>query len=135
MLTEDERTVLRRALREEESVVLAYLFGSHAQGSAGGRSDVDIAVLTESTDNKLRQLVDLKRILEEASGKAVDVTLVPVRDTDPRLLNQVLKHGELLYAKDEPTRIDFETSARSKYLDMKPHIDEYHRRVKERLLQ
>lgn len=135
MLTEDERTALQHALRDEASVVLAYLFGSHTQGRAGDRSDVDVAVLTERPDNKLRQLVDLKRILEEASGKEVDVTLVPVRDSDPRLLNQVLKHGELLYAKDESTRIDFETSARSKYLDMKPHIDEYHRRVKERLMQ
>jgi len=135
MLTEDERTALRRALREEASVALAYLFGSHAQGRADDRSDVDVAVLSQSDANELRYIVDLTETLEAAIDEPVDVTLVSVRGTDPRLLNQVLQHGELLYTKDETTRIDFETSARSKYLDMKPHIDEYHRRVKERLLQ
>jgi predicted nucleotidyltransferase len=133
MITKAERSALQRALRGEETVTLAYLFGSHAQGRAGETSDVDVAVLTESDDNKLRQLVDLKTMLEDVVDREVDVTLVPVRGTDPRFLNQVLQHGELLYAKDEKTRVDFETSARSKYLDMKPHIEEYDRRVREAL--
>lgn len=133
MFTDSERAALQQALRDEETVTLAYLFGSHAQDRAGEQSDVDVAVLTESDEGKLRQLVDLKTTLESATGREVDVTLVPVRGTDPRLLNQVLQYGELLYAKDDETRIDFETSARSKYLDMKPHIDEYDRRVREAL--
>lgn len=133
MLKEPERTALQSALRDAETVRLAYLFGSHAQDRANADSDIDVAVLTESDDQTLRQLVDLKTMLENAIGKEVDVTLVPVRDTDPRLLNQVLQHGQLLYTKDEATRIDFETSARSKYLDMKPHIDEYDKRVREEL--
>jgi predicted nucleotidyltransferase len=134
MLADADRTALQNALRDDETVRLAYLFGSHAQGRAGKTSDVDVAVLTESDDNRLRQLVALKTTLEEEVDRTVDVTLVPVRGTDPRLLNQVLRYGDLLYARDEKTRVDFETSARSKYLDMKPHIDQYHRRVKERLL-
>lgn len=134
MLTAAERTALEEALRDDDTVVLAYLFGSHAQNRASEQSDIDVAVLTESPQNKLRQIVDLKTKLEAHLDREVDVTLVPVRGTDPRLLNQVLQHGQLLYARDEDTRIDFETSARSKYLDMKPHIDEYHRRVKKRLL-
>ena len=135
MLADADRTALQNALRDDETVRLAYLFGSHAQGRASEASDVDVAVLTENDDNELRQLVALKTTLEEVVDRTVDVTLVPVRGTDPRLLNQVLQYGVLLYARDEKTRVDFETSARSKYLDMKPHIDQYHRRVKERLLQ
>jgi predicted nucleotidyltransferase len=135
MLADADRTALQNALRDDETVRLAYLFGSHAQGRASEASDVDVAVLTESDDNELRQLVALKTTLEEVVDRTVDVTLVPVRGTDPRLLNQVLQYGDLLYTRDEKTRVDFETSARSKYLDMKPHIDQYHRRVKERLLQ
>jgi len=135
MLADADRTALQNALRDDETVRLAYLFGSHAQGRADKTSDVDVAVLTESDDNELRQLVALKTTLEEVVDRTVDVTLVPVRGTGPRLLNQVLQYGDLLYTRDEKTRVDFETSARSKYLDMKPHIDQYHRRVKERLLQ
>ncbi len=133
MLSDADRTALQNALCDDETVRLAYLFGSHAQDRAGEASDVDVAVLTESDDNELRQLVDLKTMLEEKIDRTVDVTLVPVCGTDPRLLNQVLQHGELLYARDEKTRVDFETSARSKYLDMKPHIEEYDRRVREDL--
>lgn len=133
MLTASDRTALQEALREEETVTHAYLFGSHAQGRASERSDVDLAVLTESEKPKLRQILHLTKGLEAAVDEQVDVTLVSVRDTDPRLLNQVLQHGDLLYAKDEATRVDFETSARSKDLDMKPHIDKYDRRVREDL--
>lgn len=133
MLTDADRTALQHALRDAETVTLAYLFGAHAQDRATDRSDIDVAVLTESDENELRQLVDLKTRLEDATGREIDVTLVPVRGTDPRLLNQVLQHGELLYARDEQTRVDFETSARSKYLDMKPHIEEYDRRAREAL--
>lgn len=133
MLTTSERIALESVLRDDDTVVLAYLFGSHVQDRASERSDVDVAVLAESDENELRQLVDLKAKLEDRIDRTVDVTLVPVRSTDPRLLNQVLQHGQLLYAYDEETRIDFETSARSKYLDMKPHIDEYDRRVREAL--
>lgn len=134
MLSTTERTALQQALCDDDTVALAYLFGSHVQDRASERSDIDVAVLTESTENELRQLVELTKTLEDAAGRQVDVTLVPVRGTDPRLLHQVLQHGELLYARDEETRIGFETRARAKYLDMKPHIDEYDRRVREDLM-
>lgn len=134
MLSESERIALQQALRADDTVTLAYLFGSQAQGRARDASDVDVAVRTVSNDNEIRQIIALTKTLEQAIGRPVDVTLVDVRGTSPRLLNQILQHGRLLYAQDEHTRVDFETAARSKYFDMKPHIDAYHERVKNRLL-
>ncbi len=135
MLTDSDRTVLQTALRDAADVSLAYLFGSHAEGCADDASDVDVAVRVEGDgpDNALRYIVDLTTTLEAAIDRPVDVTLVSVRGTDPRLLRQVLRHGECLFARDEETRVDFETRGRSKYLDMKPHIDEYDRKVREDL--
>jgi len=133
MLTDSDRTDLRNALRTDGAVALAYLFGSHAEGRAGAASDVDVAVMRTDEDNALRRAVDLTTTLEAAIDRPVDVTLIAVRGTDPRLLGQVLRHGECLFARDETTRVEFETRARSKYLDMKPHIEEYDRRVREAL--
>ncbi len=134
MLSEPELNALRQALRADDTVILAYLFGSQAQGRSRKTSDVDVAIQTASSDNEIRQTIALTKTLEQALGRPVDVTLVDVRGTSPRLLNQILRHGQLLYADDEETRVDFETAARSKYFDMKPHIDAYHKRVKNRLL-
>lgn len=135
MLTDTERTALQTALREAEAVSLAYLFGSHAEGRAGTASDVDVAVVGVDDSNNLRRTVDLTKTLEAVVDRPVDVTLVSVRGTDPRLPRQVLQHGECLHACDDETRVEFETRARSKYLDMQAHIDEYDRRVREALTQ
>jgi predicted nucleotidyltransferase len=134
MLSETDRSALQEALRDDAAVALAYLFGSHAQGRARASSDIDVAVLIKDRDHTIRHVAALTTALEQAVGRPVDVTPVAVRGTSPRLLNQVLQHGHLLYARDEATRVHFETAARSKYLDMKPHIDAYHKRVKDRLL-
>jgi predicted nucleotidyltransferase len=114
MLTDSDRTDLRNALRDEDAVALAYLFGSHAEGRAGAASDVDVAVVRTEDDNALRRVVDLTKTLEAAIDRPVDVTLIAVRGTDPRLLGQVLRHGECLFARAEETRVEFETRARSK---------------------
>jgi predicted nucleotidyltransferase len=95
MLTDSDRTDLRNALRDEDAVALAYLFGSHAEGRADAASDIDVAIVTTDDDNGLRRAVDLTKTLE--------------------------------------ARVEFETRARSKYLDMRPHIEEYDRRVREAL--
>jgi len=132
MLTASERSALEADLRNATVVDLAYLFGSQAQGRATGTSDLDLAVLTTSPDNVLRQLIDLTAQLEAVTDREVDITRL--NDAPPRLLVQVLRHGQLLYAADESTRIQFETRARSKYLDMKPHLDAYDKRVREDLM-
>jgi predicted nucleotidyltransferase len=133
MLPNSKRTALQDALRTDGAVALAYLFGSYAEGRADTASDVDVAVVRTDEDNALRRVVDLTKTLEAAIDRPVDVTFIAVRGTDPRLLGQMLRHGECLFARDEATRVEFETRARSKYLDMKPHIEEYDRRVREAL--
>jgi predicted nucleotidyltransferase len=133
MLPNSKRTALQDALRDEDAVALAYLFGSHAEGRADAASDVDVAVVRTDEDNALRRVVDLTKALETVIDRPVDVTLIAVQGTDPRLLGQVLRHGKCLFARDEAIRVEFETRARSKYLDMRPHIEEYDRRVREAL--
>ena len=45
MSEELDLTALKSYLEGRDEIVAAYLFGSHARGEAGARSDVDIALL------------------------------------------------------------------------------------------
>lgn len=123
-------------LAQRSDIVCAYLFGSAIKGTAGPRSDVDVAVLLrdglspeEMFEQRLQLLVDLGAF----SDREVDVVIL---NTAPLLLQQqVLKYGRVIYERDPLARIRFEVRARKIYFDVKPMLD-YHsreliRRIKE----
>lgn len=100
---------LRRVLRRH-GVRYAYVFGSHAEGSATSRSDVDVAVAGEVDDWALRG----------ALPDVVDLTLL---ETAPRLLaGRIASRGRVLLDDDPPARVRWEAQMR------KLHADEHHRR-------
>ena len=113
-------------LARQPDVVCAYLFGSLAKGTAGPRSDVDVAVVLreglgreEMFEQRLQLLVDL----DGFSTREVDVVIL---NTSPLLLQQqALKHGRLIYERDPLARIRFEVRARRLYLDLRPLRDFY----------
>lgn len=100
-------------------VVLAYLFGSQAEGVARASSDVDIAVLLPP-DTPRAKYFDVRLSLTNA---LMDVFH---RDVDVAVLNQVAallayevaRHGVSLY-EDESTRpaLDFVVAATLYYAD------------------
>ena len=51
---EDRRAVRRRHLKEDKEILLAYLFGSQAEGTAGPQSDYDIALLVRQPSRALQ---------------------------------------------------------------------------------
>lgn len=82
----DMATLLAQVLRGRHDVHLAVLFGSHARGSAGPGSDVDIAVLAPEVD-----LLALAAELSEAVAREVDV--VSLGDTSIPLLAELVRDG------------------------------------------
>lgn len=114
-------------LEGQESVRVAYLFGSLAKGRAGHLSDVDIAVLLdehldkqESFDLRLRLINGMSSILK------TDRLDVVVMNNAPLLLNyNIIKEGRVLNSKDELERVTFETHILSRYLDRR-YYDERH---------
>jgi len=78
-------------------LLAVYLFGSHAQGTAGPDSDVDMAVL-------LPGQVDLV-LLWQLSGDLADIAGAPVDLIDLRAATTVMQYqivirGQRLWAKD-----------------------------------
>lgn len=101
-------------------VLVAYLYGSYARDEARADSDVDIAVLLDRTEAHPEHDLDLvDRLagrLERRVGAPVDPFLV--LDTAPlRLVGRVLRDGVVLYSRDEPRRVAFETRMGPQALD------------------
>ncbi|MDW8325650.1 MAG: nucleotidyltransferase domain-containing protein [Anaerolineales bacterium] len=121
-MTDAQRDELQR-LFVRHGVVLAYLFGSQAEGRATLLSDVDIAVWfspavapKDRSQARLDLTTECCRILE---CDAVDV--VVLNNAPPLLQYDVARHGRLIY-EDPATRpaVDFFVYAFNRYLDTRP---------------
>jgi predicted nucleotidyltransferase len=113
---------VRAALLEfDGTVVAAWLFGSVARGTAGARSDVDVAIL-RAADVAPERLADLPLDLEDRLARRLrrDVQVVDVGRAPPDLVHRVLRDGILLVDRDRSRRIRFEVAARNRYFDMAP---------------
>ncbi len=120
---------LARYFAAQPDVVVAYLFGSVARGTARPQSDVDIAVLF---DARLDALARVEREMEIARNlpkelATGEIDLRSLHNVSPVFLAQVLGTGTLLYARSESERIAFEVRAMSEYLDTRP-LREYFKR-------
>lgn len=114
---------VRAVLESDPAVRLAYLFGSHARGTAGAGSDLDVAAILDPegppgpygfTEAESR----LRSALEAVARREVD--LVRLERAPPVLAFQVLKHGRCLVARSERERVAFEVRAMREFHDFRP---------------
>jgi predicted nucleotidyltransferase len=104
---------------ERQGIAAAYLFGSVARGTAGRKSDVDVAVLyagdppTGFASLGIPLAGDLERLLH----RPVDVVVLNRAPAD--LVHRVLRDGHLLVERDRSRRIAFEVRSRNEYFDLK----------------
>jgi len=120
-------------------VMLAYLFGSAAEGTALPTSDVDIALVLEpkshiSAYDRMKMEFDIAAEVEDRCKiKEADVRSI---DSAPLTVKgMILTEGILLYSRDEEFRVDYETHYRKLYFDFLPVArmmrDAFFRRLKE----
>ena len=104
-------------------VALAYLFGSAATGQMTPFSDVDIALVVDETRplpvSRLRFELEVEDELAARCGLSnADVRVI---NAAPLLVRgEVVTYGKLLFARDDETRIEFETRTRMEYFDFLP---------------
>lgn len=87
-------STLRKALRTEQNVRFALLYGSTAKGTATPESDID--VLVELRDPSLERVVDLSAKLTALTGRPVDLVRLQEAESEPSLLSDVLADGRVL---------------------------------------
>lgn len=117
----------RTALEGDPRVLVAYLFGSFARGTASKHSDIDIGVLFAERippriDGPLAQLRDA---VERACHRPCDLIDLTAAPAD--LVHRVLRDGALLVERDRSARCAFEVARRNEYFDLLPYLLEYRR--------
>jgi predicted nucleotidyltransferase len=133
------RSKLRKSLAGRSDVLVAYLYGSQAEGRASTLSDIDIGVLIRDglAKERLWQLeeaiaADLRRVLHTDKVDLVVLNLAPLR-----LRYEVIIRGEVLYSADDEARAAFESYSLRRYWDFAKYLAEYDRyfitRIKEGL--
>lgn len=90
---------LRAALRTEQNVRFALLFGSAAAGTDRPGSDVD--VLVDLRDASFERVVDLVTKLTRLVGRPVDVVELKDAETEPSFLAQVVADGRVLVDRED----------------------------------
>lgn len=93
----DIDTLLREVLARFPALVLAFVFGSVAQGRQRADSDLDIAVAANRALTATEKM-DIIEALAERTGRPVD--LIDLKVVAEPLLGQILRHGRRLLGSD-----------------------------------
>jgi len=106
---------------KSDSILFAYLFGSHAQGTSSKNSDMDLAVFLK--DSAIVSLFDIKIDLYSNLSRTLkrnDIDIV-VMNTCKNiiLLDNIISHGIVIYSQDEPRRLDYEQKILHSAIDFK----------------
>ncbi len=91
-------SALRAALRTEQNVRFALLFGSVARGTSAPGSDVDVLVALR--DGRLERVVELSTKLTAATGRRVDVVRLVDAESEPSFLADVIADGRVLVDRE-----------------------------------
>ncbi|MBK8904510.1 MAG: hypothetical protein IPM53_25250 [Anaerolineaceae bacterium] len=110
-LEPEVQSALRRlsTLFCETDVILVYLFGSLVEGKAG--NDVDLAIWAEQTPAfKFRE-----ELVTFLGTERVDI--VDLRRTSPAFCFEIIRTGQILYAANDESRLQFELKVVREYHD------------------
>lgn len=107
---------------EGTAVAFAYLFGSSARGTARPHSDVDVAVYLDSQPyDALGASLELVRRLSAAGVDGSEV--IVLNDAPLPLRGRAISEGKVVYSRDEPRRVRYESVTMRQFLDYKIHAD------------
>jgi predicted nucleotidyltransferase len=116
--TESLHQALAARLGTEPDVLVAYLFGSQARGTATALSDVDVAVLLAPGWSFDRHLELIDGVAGVVGSNRADV--VVLNDAPVALAYRVISDGRPLVVHDEGARVRHWVETVDRYLDMAP---------------
>jgi len=127
------REKLVEVLQQVKSIRFAYIFGSQVKDKIRFGSDLDIALYFKNEP----QLLDIGMLvieLEKAAKCKVDLVLLNgLPEKNPKLAYSVIDGGILLFCYDERLLVQYKEKVYMKYLDFKPIIDLFERKLYDRI--
>jgi uncharacterized protein len=127
------RTAAGRVL-DDEPVLFAYLFGSHARATPEAHSDVDVAVLLDDSVSPAGYLdlsLRMAGALERATGVGPVEALVVLNEAPLPLAGRIVNEGRVIYSRDEPRRCRYESLIFRQFTD----FDQMARSLEEELIR
>lgn len=109
-----------------QAVLAAYVFGSHARGSAHTESDVDVALLLDRRllpDRSSRDRLALRlagELIAATHRNRVDV--VVLNDAPPELAAGVIRAGRMVSCTDQEALHAFARTALLRHADLRPFL-------------
>ena len=119
---------LIRLLEPDPDILFGYLYGSSVTDPDLLGSDIDVGVYLKPGDlnayvKKEEQLTSF--LVSHLHNDRIDLRII---NPLPLLLKySILKHGILVFSRDEQERVDFETTSMIRFFELKPSLDEYSR--------
>ncbi len=117
------------ALRDT-SALSAYLYGSRATGRTHAESDVDVAVWLAGglSLDRTDTVLDLTARLADVSGLG-NIEVSVLNWAPLRITGRVLSEGILLFSRDDPARIVWESRMLREFWDFRIRADEVDRQA------
>lgn len=117
------------AILKTRPVLLGYLYGSYAREEAHRFSDIDIGIYLEKVTPKKALDIELSLGLEfdDIVGRGSNVDVRSINNMPLIMKGNIVSEGILLYSRNDPFRVEFETNVRKFYFDFKPYINRYQR--------
>lgn len=116
-------------------VCVLYLFGSHAEGVASERSDIDIGVVFRDpkalSGDTMPAYLALFDIVSRYVPNSDRLDLVFLQRGPLELRYDVVTHGVPLFQVDEGMRLDFEERTVIAYCDFQPLLRRFDRAILE----
>ena len=106
-----------------EPVLFAYLYGSHARGDTHPRSDVDVAVYLDPSvpaTAHLGQALAIAGQVERSAGIG-PVEVLVLNSAPLPVVGRVIEERVVIYSRDEPARVEFESVRHRQFLDFEIH--------------
>jgi predicted nucleotidyltransferase len=122
-----EIDLLQSFFADQHEVLVAYLFGSRAEGRAAPQSDYDIAVLARARPTPARRFELASELGRLLNARPVD--LVVLNDAPVELSYAVVAAGRCVYEREVAARVEFEATVLSRYGDMLPMLREQRREL------
>lgn len=108
-----------------EPVAFAYLFGSAARGQGRPGSDLDVAIFLDAgvpSDLYLDASLRIAGRLGDAT-KLGGVDVLVMNDAPLPLLGRIIRDRRVLYTRDEPARVEFESRKLREFFDFQIHAE------------
>jgi len=105
MISKKTISEVTRLLKKAAPGSTIILFGSHARGEAGEKSDLDIMVVEEEVKARRKEMVRLSDVLRPL-GIPVDIIVTSRKNFEAwkkfpgTLIHQVAKRGKILYGQN-----------------------------------